>query len=130
MKTLIANFQADLFFDYEIPNPYNPAAWRTEYNRYLRTNVWIAKREITKELAGYHCTACLPGCKGDMDLQVHHLHYRRPFGQERCGIDIVCICANCHRNIHAKPIIRHDNDNRPIPAADNENPLSLRRESG
>ncbi len=114
MRTIIGSYQADLFFNYDIPWD-NTSAWRAEYHKYLRSSVWKVKAELAKFLAGYHCTARLPGCLGDKRLQAHHVHYGKPFGDEIPDEDVVCLCANCHRNIHAKPIIEPDAANDNIP---------------
>ena len=65
--------------------------------------------EKTKRLAKYQCQYCGPTCQGTVNLQAHHLHYRTLY-RERPGVDVECVCGNCHEYISFP---QADNDNEP-----------------
>lgn len=74
-----------------------------EYDRYMKSDEWAAKREERLKLDDNRCVMC--GRKngtlkdGRPILQVHHIHYNFPFGQE--DMSALCsLCSACHRKIH------------------------------
>lgn len=69
--------------------------WRTGYEAYLQTSEWRAKRDIVLKRAQFTCE----GCGISPATQVHHLTYDR-VGHEML-FDLVAICADCHRQLHA-----------------------------
>lgn len=69
---------------------------RLEYNRYLATPEWQAKRCKIMERSGGICE----GCRSKKATDVHHLTYDR-FGAEML-FDLVAVCRECHNKIHTK----------------------------
>lgn len=69
--------------------------WWSEYNRYLRSAVWHAKRELVMDRAGGVCECCL---QRDAE-HVHHLKYPDTFGMEPAW-DLRAVCIRCHEIFH------------------------------
>ena len=73
-----------------------------EYDLYMKSDEWAAKREERLQLDDNHCVMCgrKNGTtrKGKPVLQVHHVHYHN-LGNEPME-DLVSLCAGCHRKIH------------------------------
>lgn len=69
--------------------------WWSEYNRYLRSAVWHAKRLLVMERAGGICECCL---QRDAE-HVHHMKYPDTFGMEPAW-DLRAVCVPCHKIIH------------------------------
>ena len=67
-----------------------------DYQFYLRSDLWFAKRAETIRRAGYRCEQC----KSMVRLEVHHLNYQR-LGNERKQ-DLVLLFEKCHDMIHGK----------------------------
>lgn len=74
-----------------------------EYNNYMKSDEWAAKREERLQLDDNHCVMC--GRKNGLQkdgvtpiLQVHHVHYGN-LGNEPME-DLVSLCPGCHRKIH------------------------------
>jgi 5-methylcytosine-specific restriction endonuclease McrA len=68
---------------------------RREYQTYLHSPRWIAKREQVFAVQG----RCCRRCHSTVLLQIHHRTYER-FGRERLT-DLVPLCRRCHRLVHA-----------------------------
>lgn len=77
--------------------------WAAQYNEYLFTPTWRAKRDHVLRRAAGHCEGC-----GDMRAtQVHHRRYPQGvapgsaewIAQEKL-FDLIAICRNCHEDIH------------------------------
>jgi len=67
-----------------------------EYEAYLQSDAWRAKRETAKARDGHRCTMC-----GSSErLVVHHLTYDRIFEEDLA--DLVTLCDDCHQSVHAK----------------------------
>jgi hypothetical protein len=64
--------------------------YRAEYEAYLHSKGWKAKRGYKLWHAGYRCEVC--GAKDG--LEVHHKTYER-LGRER-DEDLVVLCPTCH----------------------------------
>jgi 5-methylcytosine-specific restriction endonuclease McrA len=73
--------------------------WWNNYNAYLASPEWKAKRELVWKRDNYKCQACLTG----RAQQVHHKTYGNVDfkGNEPC-FDLVSICKPCHDLIHKK----------------------------
>ena len=73
-----------------------------EYDDYMKSDEWAAKRAERLLLDDNHCVMCgrKNGVtrKGKPVLQVHHIHYGN-LGHEPIE-DLVSLCAGCHRKIH------------------------------
>ena len=74
-----------------------------EYDTYMKSDAWAAKRKERLELDDNHCVMC--GRKNGLRkdgvtpiLQVHHIHYQN-LGHEPME-DLISLCAGCHRKIH------------------------------
>ncbi|HEY7119675.1 MAG TPA: hypothetical protein VH475_24000 [Tepidisphaeraceae bacterium] len=69
---------------------------RADYDGYLASAAWRARRSARLALDQGRCQARLDGC-GGYATEVHHLTYRH------CGneplFDLVSVCGNCHRQI-------------------------------
>lgn len=79
--------------------------WRRNYEAYLQSDEWKAKRIKVLERDDYTCQACLERHAHE----VHHRSYRfcpvRPSGYLDRSFDeplyhLVSLCAACHHNIH------------------------------
>ena len=71
-------------------------AKRVEYDTYLRSPVWAAKRYEALSRAGDRCQLCN---RGD-NLDVHHRTYER-FGGGEIPADLTVLCRRCHQLFHA-----------------------------
>jgi hypothetical protein len=80
----------------------------TYYGPY-RSDRWKVRAEETKRLAGYQCQYFGLSCQGTINLECHHVTYRNEF-RETPGFDLICVCRNCHQQIHR---LRAANDNFP-----------------
>ena len=74
-----------------------------EYDRYMKSPQWAAKREERLRLDGNHCVMCGRSNGLQKDgvtpiLQVHHISYQR-LGNEPMA-DLVSLCPTCHKRIH------------------------------
>lgn len=69
--------------------------WWAMYERYLRSAVWQAKRELVLERCGGVCEAC----RQAQAHHVHHLKYPDTFGLEPLW-DLRGVCIPCHKIIH------------------------------
>lgn len=68
--------------------------WWAQYNYYLTTPAWQAKREAVLRRAGGLCQ----GCGVRRATIAHHLTYDR-MGHEML-FDLVAVCSACHDEIH------------------------------
>jgi HNH endonuclease len=66
-----------------------------DYNEYIQSEGWDAKRKRRLKKDGYTCQRC--GAK-NKPLDVHHLNYDR-LGKERMG-DLESLCRHCHDKEH------------------------------
>lgn len=69
-----------------------------EYEAYLRSPTWRAKRQLALSAAGNRCQLCNAAER----LDVHHRTYERFGGDELPG-DLTVLCRPCHDHFHAKP---------------------------
>jgi hypothetical protein len=65
-----------------------------EYLAFLNGPVWDKIRRSMLDRANYQCQRCRAQ---DVILQVHHKHYRKPFGQETPE-DLEVLCVTCHKH--------------------------------
>lgn len=70
------------------------AEWWKQYDEYLNSPEWQAKRVLVLERDNYICQGCFQARAFD----VHHLSYRH-VGNELL-FELVSICRKCHRRIH------------------------------
>ena len=67
------------------------------YERYMQSAEWAAKRAERLEIDGHRCRTC--GHTGEQwGLQVHHVTYER-LGDEDVEKDLITLCASCHEAI-------------------------------
>src|SRR5690606_26359580 len=101
VKTLSARFKAARREEKEFQREVRKELWveqaRDEYNRYMRTDEWRAKREKVLTRANGTCE----GCGERVATEVHHLTYER-LGAEML-FDLVAVCSDCHMTIHQPP---------------------------
>ena len=65
-----------------------------EYEQYLQSEHWLAKRLLVLRRAGKFCEGCLERAP----TQVHHLTYQH-VGEEFMW-ELVAVCDECHERIH------------------------------
>jgi len=67
---------------------------KTWYNDiYLKSDAWIATRNLALERQGYRCALCAE----IKYLQVHHNSYEHVGDED--PYDLVVLCAECHRRV-------------------------------
>ncbi len=66
---------------------------RDNYQAYLKSDEWKAKRNEVMRMAGYKCRKC-----GARATQVHHETYARIYNEKLT--DLTALCSDCHRKIH------------------------------
>lgn len=72
-----------------------------EYNQYITSAAWEAKKEERKKVDGYRCVCCGRSEEHTRrGLQVHHITYER-LGHENVYTDLCTVCGSCHKKIHA-----------------------------
>ena len=79
--------------------------WKN-YNEYLKTDEWRAKRAKVIERAGSLCE----GCRQRPASQVHHLTYKHVFAEFM--FELVAVCDECHDRLHADDTGEQDEDER------------------
>jgi 5-methylcytosine-specific restriction endonuclease McrA len=65
-----------------------------DYQTYLRSPEWKAKRARVLEFWDYKCVTCY----SHLDLEVHHRTYAR-LGDELLT-DLIVLCDRCHEKFH------------------------------
>lgn len=70
--------------------------WFNAHTEYLKSDIWLRKRDLVMRRSNNKCEAKLIGCLG-IASQVHHLSYRN-WRQEPLG-DLQAICSFCHSYI-------------------------------
>lgn len=80
---------------------YHPGMARPNYEEYLKSATWQARRrKLTRHYASKcFCCGAIPTVEQPLDL--HHVTYAR-LGRERPG-DLVAVCRSCHDLIHGYP---------------------------
>ena len=69
-----------------------------KYKDFLNTKYWKAITHRVKTRAEYHCQIC--DSKGKME--VHHKTYENHgYEYDFWETDLICLCEECHRKIHA-----------------------------
>lgn len=74
----------------------------SRYKEYLKSPKWKAIAEKRLMIDGHTCQGC--GSRGTArnPLEVHHLSYKYIYHEEeRIFEDLVTLCHECHKNIHA-----------------------------
>ena len=72
-----------------------------EYNQYITSAAWEAKKEERKKVDGYRCVCCGRSEEHTRrGLQVHRITYER-LGHENVYTDLCTVCGSCHKKIHA-----------------------------
>lgn len=71
-----------------------------DYSEYLKSEEWRQKARQRMEIDGYRCQMC--GSSGTMNnrLQCHHLTYRHLYNED-VWKDLLTLCTNCHKAVHA-----------------------------
>lgn len=77
--------------------------WRIDYEEYLSTSTWRAKRNLVMARAGGQCE----GCCERAATQVHHRNYPKDESPGSDGwitreklFDLVALCDKCHADVH------------------------------
>lgn len=72
--------------------------WWTEYDDYLQSDSWKARRRERLILDNFRCQAVLSGCAVSA-TEVHHLSYQH-LGNEPL-FELISVCRSCHDQITA-----------------------------
>lgn len=73
-----------------------------EYKAYLKTDKWKAIAGARLKIDGFKCNACRSEGTMNNPLEVHHLSYKHLYHEENWIYqDLVSVCHNCHKSIHA-----------------------------
>jgi 5-methylcytosine-specific restriction endonuclease McrA len=78
----------------EIEREAQRAEWHANYEAYLESEEWAARRELVLKRAGGLCE----GCRLHPAVEVHHLSYENA-GNEFLW-QLVAICRDCHERYH------------------------------
>ena len=71
-------------------------SWWQQYNEYMLSPEWSAKRRLVLDRDNHRCTARMKGCEAVAD-QVHHLTYDNAFNEPL--FDLTSVCRHCHETI-------------------------------
>lgn len=71
-----------------------------EYMDYMQSETWKQKRSERLKIDEYRCVGC--GTYGSQlnKIEVHHMGYKLPFGEEDPYRHLVSLCTVCHMHIH------------------------------
>ena len=73
---------------------------KEQYQKYLKDERWLKKREEVFNTKGYVCCKC--GSR--FGLQVHHLSYERGKKPWEYPLDnLIVLCEKCHHEVHEDP---------------------------
>ena len=78
------------------------------YYGYLQSDEWKALRAQALKRDGYRCQMCGSGT----NLQAHHVSYEHLHTDEELD-DVVTLCKECHKKVHAKDLERKREQNSP-----------------
>lgn len=70
-----------------------------QYDDYMRSDAWEAKRQQRIEIDGYKCVMCGRPTQTMKKINVHHISYRN-LGNENVLTDLCTLCPTCHKHIH------------------------------
>lgn len=73
---------------------YKPIARKDVYQEYRMSDRWYKKRRKAIYRSNFKCARC----GSAINLNVHHITYERIFFED--DRDLVCLCENCHKQIH------------------------------
>lgn len=73
-------------------------AWFAEHSAYLRTSLWMRRRDYVFARDNNRCQAFLPGCTRRAE-QIHHLTYAH--WKNEPLFDLISLCTACHEQITA-----------------------------
>lgn len=83
---------------------------RREYEEYLESEEWAAKRVLVLRRDRHLCQGCLECVATD----IHHITYERLFDELLC--DLVSLCRDCHQKCHPyKDLKGRELDGRLLP---------------
>lgn len=68
---------------------------KSDYNKYISSNLWRARREKHFQMKGRIC-AC---CQSTKSIHAHHSSYEN-FATEKEIEDLVSLCKTCHFDLH------------------------------
>ena len=67
------------------------------YQEFLDTPYWRTIARHVRKKARYRCQLC----NGNGQLHIHHRTYENHgYELQRCEIDLICLCADCHEKFH------------------------------
>lgn len=69
-------------------------AYWDDYNKYMASPEWAAKRTLVLKRANFVCE----GCMEHPAVEVHHLTYKNKFREFL--FELVAVCKDCHKRLH------------------------------
>jgi 5-methylcytosine-specific restriction endonuclease McrA len=74
------------------------SAYRRKIHAYARTEIWHERSRRFRASRAFICAGC--GLQ-DRRNHAHHLDYSRAFSGTEPDSDLMCLCSDCHRKVHA-----------------------------
>ena len=78
------------------------SATKKQYDEYLKSPQWQAKRSERLKMDNYTCQRC--GYRKDINcyswFEIHHLTYKN-VGNEDVARDLITLCPECHKEVEA-----------------------------
>lgn len=72
-----------------------------EYNNYIKYSpIWKQKVKDRLEIDKHRCQMCGTWGQNWNRLEVHHMNYLVPLGEEDTYKSLVCLCESCHSAVH------------------------------
>lgn len=88
IKTITENFK----------NKRTDHFWQ-QYNTYLKSDIWLSKRDLVLKRDNYICQGCLSA----KSIHVHHTTYDNVF--DELLFQLISLCLDCHSKLHPdKPL--------------------------
>jgi hypothetical protein len=82
--------------------------WFKDYNKYLSSQEWRAKREKVLKRDNYHCQCCL----NSYATQVHHKSYEfEDLTGQVPAFDLISVCGPCHDRIEKMKQEKRESNN-------------------
>lgn len=78
------------------------------YEEYINSDTWKNRRLKILKRDGFKCQ----NCGSPIQLEVHHLRYPSVYGEEPDD-DLITLCDNCHRSLHAADAVRKQMQREP-----------------
>ena len=73
--------------------------WSIAHRDFLRTDLWRQMRIVKCSISRKACNKCNAFTTIDQG-ELHHKHYKKPFGLEDIETDLEWLCKKCHKEKH------------------------------